>query len=65
MLRAFLVFGLVVAVAAGLAANPAFAETPVEVLAALKSRGIGHAGFSGILGRSAGRVSSRPSTTMI
>jgi len=46
MLRAFFASGLVVAVV-GLTANPAFAETPVEVLAALKAEASGTSGFQG------------------
>lgn len=41
-----MVFGLVVAVA-GLAANPAFAETPIEMLAALKAEAASTPGFQG------------------
>lgn len=46
MLRVFFAFGLVVA-AAGLTANLAFAETPVEVLAAIKAEASGMPGFQG------------------
>jgi len=46
MLRVFFASGLVVA-AVGLAANPAFAETPVEVLAAFKAEAAGTPGFQG------------------
>ena len=46
MLRAFFASGLVVA-AVGLTANPAFAETPVEVLAALKAEASSTPGFQG------------------
>lgn len=46
MLRGFIVFGLVV-MAAGLAANAAFAATPLEVLAAIKAEASGTPGFQG------------------
>jgi hypothetical protein len=46
MLRVFIASSLVVA-AMGLAANPAFAETPVEVLAAFKAEAAGTPGFQG------------------
>lgn len=44
MLRLFIASGLVI-IAAGLAAQPAFAETPVEVLAVLKAEASGTPGF--------------------
>ena len=47
MSRVFLVFGLAVMVAAGLAANPAFAENPVEVLAVFKAEASAKPGFQG------------------
>lgn len=47
MLRVFFVFGLVVTAIAGLTANSAFAETPVEVLAAIKAEASGTPGFQG------------------
>ena len=46
MLRAISVFGLVIT-AAGLLVNPAYAETPVEVLAALKTEASATPGFQG------------------
>jgi hypothetical protein len=46
MLRVFIASSLVVA-ATGLAANPAFAETPVEVLAVFKAEAAGTPGFQG------------------
>lgn len=46
MNRVFFVFGLVV-MAAGFTANSAFAETPVEVLAAIKAEASGTPGFQG------------------
>ena len=46
MNRLFFVFGLVVT-AAGFTANSAFAETPVEVLAAIKAEASGTPGFQG------------------
>jgi len=47
MSRVFLVLGLAVSVAAGLVAKPAFAETPVEVLAAFKAEASAMPGFQG------------------
>ena len=47
MSRVFLVFYLAVAVAVGLAANPAFAETPLEVLDAIKAEASATPGFQG------------------
>ena len=49
MLRVFYVFGWVVTMVAGLAANSAFAETPVEVLAAIKAEASGTPGFQDFL----------------
>ena len=46
MLRVLMTSGFFV-MAAGLAANPAFAETPVEVLAALKAEASATPGFQG------------------
>lgn len=47
MLHKFVVTGLFFAVVAGLTANPAFAETPEEVLASLKVAASGTPGFQG------------------
>jgi hypothetical protein len=47
MFRNFLVFGSVVAVAAGLTMQSAFAETPDEVLASFKLDASGTPGFQG------------------
>ncbi len=46
MLRIYFVFSLMFALAV-LTANPAFAETPVEVLAAIKAEAAGTPGFQG------------------
>ncbi|MBI3479229.1 MAG: DUF1924 domain-containing protein [Nitrosomonadales bacterium] len=47
MLRVNFILVLIVAVTAGLAATPALAEMPVEVLAAIKSEASGMPGFQG------------------
>ena len=47
MFRVSYISGLVFAVAAGLAAQPAFAETPDEVLAAIQKEASGTPGFQG------------------
>ena len=47
MLRVNFVFSLMVAVAAGLSSNSAFAETPVEVLTTIKADAVGTPGFQG------------------
>jgi hypothetical protein len=47
MILDFVALGCVVMVAAGLTASPAFAETPVEVLATFKTEASGTPGFQG------------------
>lgn len=52
MFRIFYVLGLVVVAVAGLAAQPAFAETPNEILASIQKEAAGTPGFSAARGES-------------